>query len=157
MRVTPASAQATACAKENNNVKLQWIPYFSSNSLKKQLLLLINRIYSLIEHKIHIYLLILFFAYFAAWMPSQVDASLIKIRSLLTPSPSYRAINLFAFSMLASLLNDNLASTSVETLPGIIFKISLPNKTHVISRAASTCSDKVLQENLYVKNNVKIS
>ncbi|KYM80492.1 hypothetical protein ALC53_09042 [Atta colombica] len=71
-------------------------------------------------------------------MPSQVDASLIKMRSLLTPSPSYKAINLFAFSILASLLKDNLASTSVETLPGIIFKISLPNKTHVISRAAST-------------------
>lgn len=83
-------------------------------------------------------------------MPSQVDASLIKTRSLLTPSPSYKAINLFAFSILAFLLKDNLASTSVETLPGIIFKISLPNKTHVISRAASICSAKVLKKRLYI-------
>ncbi|EZA59074.1 hypothetical protein X777_15715 [Ooceraea biroi] len=99
MRVTPASAQATACAKENNNVRLQHLDC----------------------------------AYFAAWMPSQVDASLMRTRSLLIPSPSYKATNLFAFSMLASLLKDNLASTSVETLPGIMFRISLPNRTHVMS------------------------
>ena len=48
--------------------------------------------------------------------------------------------------MLASLLKDNLASTSVETLPGMIFKISLPNRTHVMSKAASTCSLKVLKQ-----------
>jgi len=143
IRVTLASAQATAWAKENNNVRLQWIPYFSSNSLK-MLPMIINRTRLLIEYKINI--LIWFLIYFAAWMPSQVDASLIKMRSLLTPSPSYRAINLFAFSILASLLKDNLASTSVETLPGIIFKISLPNRTHVMSRAASTCSAKVLEK-----------
>jgi hypothetical protein len=32
MRVTPASAHATACANENNSVKLQWIPWFVSSS-----------------------------------------------------------------------------------------------------------------------------
>jgi len=108
----------------------------------------INMDMLLIEYKI--YISIWFLIYFAAWMPSQVDASLIKMRSLLTPSPSYRAINLFAFSILASLLKDNLASTSVETLPGIIFKISLPNRTQVISRAASTCSAKVLKKRILI-------
>lgn len=85
-------------------------------------------------------------AYFAAWIPSHVEASLINTRFLFTPSSSYKAINRLAFSMLASLLKDNLASTSVETLPGIVFKISLPKRTHVMSKAASTCSVKVLKQ-----------
>lgn len=36
--------------------------------------------------------------------------------------------------------NANLASTSVETRPGMMFKISTPNKTANLSIAASTCS-----------------
>lgn len=77
-------------------------------------------------------------------MPSQVEANLINTRSLLTPFSSYKSINFFAFSMLAFLLNDSRASTSVETLPGIILSISLPNKIHVKSNAASICSSNVL-------------
>ena len=33
------------------------------------------------------------------------------------------------FALVASLLNESLASTSVETRPGTIFKISFPNST----------------------------
>jgi len=90
-------------------------------------------------------------------MPSQVDASLMRTRSLLIPNPSYKATNLFAFSTLAFLLKDNLASTSVETLPGIIFKISLPNRTHVTSRAASTCSARVLKNKNSILKNVQVA
>ena len=46
--------------------------------------------------------------------------------------------------MLAFLSKENLASTSVETLPGTIFKISLPNCTRRLSSVASTCSSTVL-------------
>ena len=45
-----------------------------------------------------------------------------------------------ALSMEACLSNENLASTSVETFPGTMARISLPNSTKSLSRAASTCS-----------------
>ena len=38
----------------------------------------------------------------------------------------------------AFLSKENLASTSVDTLPGTMFKISLPNSTRTLSRVAST-------------------
>ncbi|CAD6208801.1 GSCOCG00003608001-RA-CDS, partial [Cotesia congregata] len=75
-------------------------------------------------------------------IPSQVEASLIKMRSLLIPASSYSVISFLAFSMLASLSKDNLASTSVDTRPGMMFRISWPNKTQVMSIAASVCSSK---------------
>lgn len=40
--------------------------------------------------------------------------------------------------------NEKRASTSVETLPGMMFRISLPNSTSSRSSAASTCSSTVL-------------
>lgn len=39
---------------------------------------------------------------------------------------------------------ENLASTSVETFPGMMFKISLPNSTRSMSKVASTCSSREL-------------
>src|SRR5690554_7495948 len=68
-------------------------------------------------------------------MPSQVAAILIKIRSRLMPSASYNATILRAFAMVASLSNDNLASTSVDTKPGIIDRISQPIVTANLSVA----------------------
>lgn len=44
----------------------------------------------------------------------------------------------------ASVSKEKRASTSVETLPGTIFKISVPNCTRRLSRVASTCSSTVL-------------
>lgn len=49
-----------------------------------------------------------------------------------------------AFLMLPSSSNENRASTSVDTLPGTIFKISLPNCTSKLSNVESTCSSSVL-------------
>jgi hypothetical protein len=49
-----------------------------------------------------------------------------------------------AFSTLALVSNENLASTSVDTLPGTIFKISLPNCVNKLSSVASTCSSMSL-------------
>lgn len=43
-----------------------------------------------------------------------------------------------AFSTLFAVSNENRASTSVDTLPGTIFKISLPNCTSRLSSVAST-------------------
>jgi len=40
----------------------------------------------------------------------------------------------------ASVSNEKRASTSVETLPGMILRISLPNCTSRLSSVASTCS-----------------
>lgn len=42
-------------------------------------------------------------------------------------------------------LNENLASTSVETRPGMILRISLPNSTRRRSMAFSACSSRSLQ------------
>lgn len=49
-----------------------------------------------------------------------------------------------AFSTLCSMLKLKRASTSVDTFPGTIFRISLPNCTSKLSRVASTCSSMVL-------------
>ena len=53
-------------------------------------------------------------------------------------------MNWRAFSTDASMSKERRASTSVETLPGTIFKISWPNSTKSLSRVASTCSSRVL-------------
>ena len=47
-----------------------------------------------------------------------------------------------ALSTLFSVEKENLASTSVETFPGTIFRISVPNCTRRLSNVASTCSFK---------------
>ena len=49
------------------------------------------------------------FTNFAAWMPSHVVPSLIKILSLLIPSSSYIWINFLALASEASTSNDNLS------------------------------------------------
>ena len=46
--------------------------------------------------------------YLAAWTPSQVVLSLIRILSLLIPAFSYSSINFFALSIEPSTSNDNL-------------------------------------------------
>lgn len=46
---------------------------------------------------------------------------------------------------------NNLASTSVDTLPGIIFKISQPNSTNNLSMAELSCSSGVLKKYLWFK------
>lgn len=56
----------------------------------------------------------------AAQIPSQVDASLIKIRDLSIPASWYKLISLWAFSIEPALSNDKRASTSVEMRPGTI-------------------------------------
>jgi len=85
MRVTWASAQATAWAKPNRSVRLQlgmstcvaarvwsahWMPSFSRAR--------------------------------AAWIPSQVDPILIKTRSREIPASSYRAMICRALALVAS-------------------------------------------------------
>lgn len=49
-----------------------------------------------------------------------------------------------AFSTEAFLSNESLASTSVDTRPGTMFKISLPNCTSRLSKVASTFSSREL-------------
>lgn len=49
-----------------------------------------------------------------------------------------------AFSTVAFVSKEKRASTSVETLPGIILRISRPNSTKRRSRAASTLSFRVV-------------
>lgn len=44
----------------------------------------------------------------AAWIPSHVEANLIKIRSLAIPTFSYILMYLIALAILASLSKDNL-------------------------------------------------
>jgi hypothetical protein len=43
----------------------------------------------------------------------------------------------------ASVSKEKAASTSVETLPGMMFRISFPNCTSRLSNVASTCSSTV--------------
>ena len=62
-----------------------------------------------------------------AWIPSQVEANLIKTRSLLTPDSSYSLINFLPLATIASLLKDKRASTSVEMRPGTTLEISIPS------------------------------
>ena len=65
IKVTPASAHATACPKEKSKVRLQWISSSRSSSR-------------------------------AAWIPSQDDAILIRIRSFSIPTDLYKAMSCFA-------------------------------------------------------------
>ena len=51
--------------------------------------------------------------YLAAWIPSQVDESLIRTRSFFIPSASYILINLRAFSICASLSNESLKGEEI--------------------------------------------
>lgn len=103
-----------------------------------------------------------------ACIPSHDDVSFMRIRSFLTPASSYSRINSRAFDTIASLSKDNLqeythhnqsllswrtnandaqhtdqshhlASTSVETRPGTILRISQPNSTKSLSIAWFSC------------------
>ncbi len=60
-------------------------------------------------------------------MPSQVDASLISTRSRPMPASSYSAMSSWPLAIDALVSNDRRASTSVDTRPGMIFRISVPN------------------------------
>lgn len=71
----------------------------------------------------------LYNTHLAAWMPSHVDANLIKMRLRSMPNSSNIAINFNALSMLVLVSKDRRASTSIDTRPGTIFKISIPNNT----------------------------
>lgn len=128
IRVTPASAHATAWAKPNSSVRLQWMPCSSSSSLKvtaaalelqwntiklqhknfflkcvERMLVCLNtfksskysKLSSIIKYirlatycyqttnKSHLLINIIgSFTYFAAWIPSHVDANLMRMRSL---------------------------------------------------------------------------
>lgn len=70
-------------------------------------------------------------------MPSYVEAIFISTRSLSMPRSLYKDISFVAFSIVASVLYDSLkamdrdyrASTSVDTLPGTILRISAPKFT----------------------------
>ena len=48
------------------------------------------------------------YTYLPAWMPSQEDVSLIRIRSFFIPASSYRRISSRALAIMASLSNDSL-------------------------------------------------
>lgn len=56
----------------------------------------------------------------------------------------HTSIRCRALSTEAFLSKENLASTSVETLPGTMLRISLPNCTRRLSNVASTCSSMLL-------------
>lgn len=84
-------------------------------------------------------------SYFAALMPSQVDANLIKIRSLLMPSSANMEMNFLALLTLAALSKLSRASTSMLTRPGTILRISHPNRTKSLSIAAVNFSSELLQ------------
>ena len=71
-------------------------------------------------------------------MPSQVEAILIRMRSLPMPIDLYRSMMCSALSIEACVSKEKRASTSVLTLPGMICRISLPNSTRSRSSVAST-------------------
>src|ERR1700712_4964009 len=62
----------------------------------------------------------------AARTPSHVEASLISTRSRPMPCSLYRAISSRPLAIDASVSNDRRASTSVDTRPGMILRISVP-------------------------------
>ena len=76
----------------------------------------------------------------AALIPSHVDATLMRMRSLPMPMDLYRSMMCSALSIEACVSKEKRASTSVETLPGMMDRISLPNSTSSRSRQASVCS-----------------
>ena len=59
-----------------------------------------------------------------------------------TPAASYSAIRARALATVASLSNDSRASTSVDTRPGTIARISRPKRTSSRSASASTGSPR---------------
>src|ERR1700761_3462403 len=65
----------------------------------------------------------------AALMPGQVEAILIRMRSLEMPAFSYCSIISRATFIVASVPYDKRASTSVDTRPGTMARIFLPNAT----------------------------
>jgi hypothetical protein len=65
----------------------------------------------------------------AAWMPSHVDAILMSTRSFFTPTESYSAMSSFAFAIVPFVSKERRASTSVDTRPGTILRISVPKFT----------------------------
>ncbi len=73
-----------------------------------------------------------------ARMPSHVDATLISTRWRSMPCWSYSAMIWCAFAIVPAVSNDSRASTSVETRPGTIFRISAPN---AISSGSMTSPD----------------
>mmetsp|Transcript_22173 Transcript_22173/g.54546 ORF Transcript_22173/g.54546 Transcript_22173/m.54546 type:complete len:204 (+) Transcript_22173:1486-2097(+) len=79
-----------------------------------------------------------------ALMPSHVEAILIKMRSFSMPSSLYSLMKFLAFLMEASLSKDRQASTSVDTRPGTIFRISQPNLTDSRSHTSLTRSSPFL-------------
>ncbi len=74
----------------------------------------------------------------AAWMPSQVDASLMSTRSRDVPAASYWPMSVWAFSMERGMSYESRASTSVETRPAMISRILRPNSTLSRSMALRT-------------------
>src|SRR5256885_146741 len=73
----------------------------------------------------------------AASMPSQVEAILMSTRSMCTPSAWYSSIRRSARATVAEVLKDRRASTSVETRPGMVFRISQPKRTSMRSMTSS--------------------
>ena len=73
-------------------------------------------------------------------MPSQVLAILIRIRLRSTPACLYMPISLWALAMVPSVSKLSRASTSVETRPGMILRISRPKLTNRPSMNASVCA-----------------
>ncbi|MDT4856654.1 hypothetical protein FQZ97_910520 [compost metagenome] len=65
----------------------------------------------------------------AAWMPSQVEATLISTRSADTPSLWYSSMMRRPRVTVASVSKLRRASTSVDTRPGISCRISQPKRT----------------------------
>ena len=77
----------------------------------------------------------------AARMPSQVEASLISTRSRPMPCVFVQRDEFAALGdRKPSVSNDRRASTSVDTRPGTIFRISVPN---AISNWSMICADRL--------------
>ncbi|MPN13250.1 hypothetical protein SDC9_160571 [bioreactor metagenome] len=76
----------------------------------------------------------------AAFIPSHVEAIFISTRSREVPADSYNPIISRALTTVASVSKDRRASTSVEALPGTIFKISNPKFTANLSMALGSCT-----------------
>jgi|GEM_PF-1607685 len=69
-----------------------------------------------------------------------VEATLMRIRFLSMPAAWYSLMSVCAFSMVRSVSKERRTSTSVETLPGTIFKICSPKLTANLSKATVICS-----------------
>ncbi len=76
----------------------------------------------------------------AAWMPSQVAATLISTRSRPMPAAAYRSISRCALAIVPSTSKDSRASTSVDTRPGMMPRISRPKRTSSRSQTSAAVS-----------------